>query len=132
MEDWTISTILLGYDGSEGANKAAHLAAALAGRHQARPIVMTAFPHGYDPKEESKHDVAAKELTDRLHEEGTKAEQDILEGAASECLLRAADAHKVDLIVVGRRGHGLTADLLLGSASEYVVRRAQAPVLVAH
>lgn len=132
MEDWSVKTILLGYDGSEGAERAAVLAAAMARRDQARLIVVTAFPHGYDPTDPGPHGLKAKELTDHLIAEGINAEQDILQASASESLLRAADAHKVDLIVVGRRGHGLTAGLFLGSTSEHVVRQAVVPVLVAH
>jgi nucleotide-binding universal stress UspA family protein len=132
MEDWTIKTILVGYDGSEGAERAVALAAALALRDHARLIVVTAFPHGYDPTDPGPHGLKAKELTDRLLADGIDAEQDILQASASESLLRAADAHKVDLIVVGRRGHGLTAGLFLGSTSEHVVRHAGVPVLVAH
>ena len=56
----------------------------------------------------------------------------MVDGQAGEVLLRLAAAQDADLIVIGRRGHGLVASLLLGSTSEYVVRRATVPVLVAH
>lgn len=132
MEEWIVKKILLGYDGSEGGERAAELAASMAHRNRARLIVVTAFPHGYDPADPGPRGIKAKELTDRLLAEGVDAEQDILQASAPESLLRAADTHNVDLIVVGRRGHGLAADLLLGSTSEHVVRRALVPVLVAH
>ena len=45
MESWEIKTILLGYDGSNGAKRAAELAATLARQNNARIVVMTAFPH---------------------------------------------------------------------------------------
>ena len=150
MEDWKIKTILLGYDGSAGAKKAADLAAALARQNGARIVVMTAFPHAsrllqlvkgptYMGKAEGEvgpESIAASETAEALVQQyqaaGLAAEADVLEGPASEAMLRAAEAHGADLIVLGRRGHGVTAGLLLGSTSEYVVRRAMAPVLVAH
>ena len=138
MKDWDIKTILLGYDGSEGADQAARLASAVARRNNARILVVTAFSGFGDPmgekaseKNSEAHDMA-QELVLELRAAGIEAESDVLEGHASEALLRAAEAHDADLIVVGRRGHGLTAGLLLGSTSEDVVRQAKVPVLVAH
>lgn len=138
MKDWDIKTILLGYDGSEGADQAARLASAVARHNNARILVCMAFPASANPmgekagkKSVEAHDMA-QELVLKLQTAGIEAEPDALEGQASEALLRAAEAHDADLIVVGRRGHGLTAGLLLGSTSEDVVRRAKVPVLVAH
>ena len=150
MESWEIKTILLGYDGSDGAKRAAELAATLAQQYKARIVVMTAFPHhsrlldlargrplvgkaeGEMSPEFSAAADTAQELIQQYEAAGIVAEGDILEGPASEAMLRAAEAHAADVIVVGRRGYGLTAELLLGSTSEFVVRRAKAPVLVAH
>ena len=139
MNDWDIKTILLGYDGSEGADQAARLASAVARHNNARILVVTAF-------HEVSHDVMgtrtssdiaeardmAQEMVLKLQTAGIEAEPDVLEGEASEALLRAAEAHDADLIVVGRRGHGRGVELLIGSTSEDVVRRAKVPVLVAH
>ena len=150
MENWEIKTILLGYDGSDGAKKAALLAASLARQNNARIVVMTAFPHGSRildvargrpfvgraegevSPESTAASNTAEDLVKQYEAAGILAEPDVLQGPASEAMLRAAEAHGADLIVVGGRGHGLTAELLLGSTSEFVVRRAKAPVLVAH
>ena len=138
MEDWDIKTIVLGYDGSEGADQAARLASAVARHNDARIVVCTAFPASANPMGEKAGEKSveahamAQELVLKLKTVGIKAEPDALEGHAPEALLRAAEANDADLIVVGRRGHGLTAGLLLGSTSEDVVRRAKVPVLVAH
>lgn len=150
MERWEIKTILLGYDGSEGAKRAAELAATLAQQNNARVVVMTAFPHHSRVREfvrgrpylgktdeEISFELAtasdtAHELVQEYEAAGIAAEADVLEGPASEAILRAAEAHEADLIVLGRRGLGVTAGLLLGATSEYVVRRAKTPVLVAH
>lgn len=132
MEGWNIGTILLGYDGSEGSERAAQLATALARVEQSRIIVLTAFPHGYNPIDPGKQGQSAQALTDRLMAEGIEAELDITHNNADESLMLAADARKVDLIVIGRRGRNRAASLLLGSTSEAVIRRATVPVLVAH
>jgi len=140
MTDWDIKTIVVGYDGSAGAERAAELAAALARNNKASIVVVTTFHVSLQADIEGQRvsravaeaDNTAEEIVRKLRAAGIAAEPDVLEGQAGEGLLRAADAHDADLVVVGRRGRGLTAELLLGSTSEYVVRRAKVPVLVAH
>jgi nucleotide-binding universal stress UspA family protein len=66
---------------------------------------------------------AAKELQPAIDCEG-KA----LEGQPAEVLLD--EGRDADLIVVGNRGHGGFASLLLGSVSHQVVQHAHCPVTV--
>lgn len=137
MDDWEIKTILLGYDGSKGADEAARLAGAIARRNNARIVVHTAF-HGVrrdvmgDKRGRRAHSAeeTAREMVLKLQAAGIKAESDVMEGDAGETLVLAITGHNADLVVVGRRGHGRLGGLLLGSTSEYVVRRAKVPVLV--
>jgi nucleotide-binding universal stress UspA family protein len=59
-----------------------------------------------------------------------RVERHVLEGHPAQVLLdRAADA---DLLVVGSRGHGGFAGMLLGSVSQHVVAHAPCPVVVVH
>lgn len=52
----------------------------------------------------------------------------VREGAAAAALLDAADG--ADLLVVGSRGHGGFAGMLLGSVSQHCTRHARCPVAI--
>jgi nucleotide-binding universal stress UspA family protein len=53
----------------------------------------------------------------------------VLEGEPYQELLAFADRKKVDLIVLGVRGHGLLERFLVGSTTDRVISRAECPVL---
>ena len=52
-------------------------------------------------------------------------------GDPAEEIIGAAQREEADLIVVGSRGHGRLAGLLLGSVAQKIVAHASCPVLVA-
>jgi len=52
------------------------------------------------------------------------------DGRAASVIKAAADANDADLVVVGRRGRGGVAELLLGSVSHELVLHSTRPVLV--
>jgi nucleotide-binding universal stress UspA family protein len=56
----------------------------------------------------------------------------LMDGHAVDTVLAVADEVEADLIVVGRRGLGRAAGILLGSVSTAIVHGAKAPVLVVH
>lgn len=51
------------------------------------------------------------------------------EGQPYARLLDYAERHKIDLIVLGVRGHGLIGTMLVGSTTDRIIRRASCPVL---
>ena len=59
-----------------------------------------------------------------------KVEIAAVEGKPAEEIIRFADLHKIDLIVIGTRGKRGLERLLLGSVAESVVRSAGCNVLV--
>jgi nucleotide-binding universal stress UspA family protein len=54
----------------------------------------------------------------------------IEDGRAASVINAAADANDADVVVVGRRGRGGVAELLLGSVSHELVLHSKRPVLV--
>lgn len=55
---------------------------------------------------------------------------DVMEGDAAEAIIEAARQNTSDLIVMGSRGLGRSAGLLVGSTSQKVVAHAPCPVLI--
>ena len=53
----------------------------------------------------------------------------LLVGKPYEEIVRYAEMNDIDLIALGIRGHGMVEDLLVGSTTDRVIRRAPCPVL---
>jgi nucleotide-binding universal stress UspA family protein len=133
--------IVLATDGSIHAREALKYARELAARDDATVIVVHAFGSvpGY-LGEPMKGDVMARhvnigrEIADRaaeeLREAGVEVETEVLAGPPAEALLRVAESHKADLIVMGTRGYGALTSLLLGSVSHRVLAHTHVPVMV--
>lgn len=87
-----------------------------------------AFPADYDPG------ANARQVLDEILATATAARPEIefraivTEGHPASALVRASKG--ADLLVVGSRGHGEFAGMLLGSVSEHCVTNAHCPVLV--
>jgi nucleotide-binding universal stress UspA family protein len=71
-----------------------------------------------------------EKATAGLAAEGVEIECRAVEGGAPEVLIAAAD--EADLLVVGSRGHGGFAGLLLGSVSQQCAHHARCPVVIVH
>jgi nucleotide-binding universal stress UspA family protein len=77
-------------------------------------------------------DEAEDNVTHIAEESGLAGAESVVEtGWPTDAILKAADEHHVDVIVVGSSSSGWFSRLLHGSVSEGVVRGADIPVLVA-
>src|SRR4051812_245702 len=140
-EEDPMERIVVGVDGSEGSQAALRWAIAEARRHGAALEVVHAwhvpFATGYtyvaapmvDP---APIEAAERQLLDRCVDAEDTAGLDITRllvcETASSALITAAKG--ADLLVVGTRGRGGFAGLLLGSVSQTVTHHAPCPVVV--
>ncbi|MBC7293709.1 MAG: universal stress protein, partial [Thermoleophilia bacterium] len=137
-----METVVVGVDGSAGSLAALEFAAKEAGLRNGRLRVVSAWeippavlagvvtgPGFYEGFREAAQTVAndaAKQAAN--YAPHVPCEIRVVEGQAADAIVRqAGDAA---LIVVGRRGHGGFAGLLLGSVSHQVVNHAPCPVVV--
>ena len=65
-----------------------------------------------------------------LTESDTKFVTDVLHGNAYEEILNYAEKNKIDLICIATHGHSNLENLLFGSTTEKVLRKAVCPVLI--
>jgi nucleotide-binding universal stress UspA family protein len=135
--------ILVAVDGSEASLKAARMAADIALRFGARMTLAYVIPRLLLPpdvygltladveREQRVHaDKLVAETLARLGEPGVQVETAVLSGSPAETLAEAAA--DVDLVVLGSRGRGAVARVLLGSVSDRLVHISPKPVLVVH
>ena len=131
MDDKVFHKILLGYDGSDDSEKAVALAVGLAQRYDAAIIVCHAFGHMPMTSKPSEVRRLVNPVVERLSKLGIATLVSIPDTVPAQGILDAADEHHADLIVMGSRGRGTFANLLLGSTAERVLRYAKVPVLIA-
>jgi nucleotide-binding universal stress UspA family protein len=86
------------------------------------------LPEGYNPAADAQAVVDTAIEAVRKAYPGLDVEGRVLEGHPAPALVDAS--RDADLLVVGSRGHGQFAGMLLGSVSEYCVGHAQCPVTV--
>jgi nucleotide-binding universal stress UspA family protein len=131
MGEKVFRKILLGYDGSEDSEKAADLAISLAQKYEAAVVVCHAFGHMPPTTKPSEVRRLVNPVVERLTKAGVTAHISMPDALPAQGILDAAEEHQVDLIIMGVRGRGTFANLLLGSTAERVLRYAKVPVLVA-
>lgn len=134
--------IVVGIDGSAGSRAALQFAADEASLRQTELRVVSAWrvptgiymPPTYmdldlDAFRQTTSDIAEREVVDVLGpERATTVGVVIHEGSPAEVLI--AESRRADLLVVGSRGHGGFAGLLLGSVSQHCVAHSHCPVVV--
>jgi nucleotide-binding universal stress UspA family protein len=138
--------ILVGVDGSPESLEAVAWTAELARRLGCEVIAATvlgfnpsaAIPSGVLPMDGDWVEAWRRDLrrdldgawTKSLRAAGVPATTLVEDGRPADVLDRLAREHAVDLIVVGNRGHGAVAGMLLGSVSHTLAINASCPVVV--
>jgi nucleotide-binding universal stress UspA family protein len=135
-----IGKVLLGYDGSASAGHALEFAVLLAQHFDAElHVVAVARPPDIGDDVETRavlensrrhYEKLLEPLRGRLAAERLKVEYSIVVGHPAEQLVRYAEAHGIDHIVVGRRGHTVFERFLLGSVARQVMAYAHCAVTV--
>ena len=136
-----MKTIVLGYDESPEAGRAAQRTAEMAKALDARVIVTSVAPilmpaargvGPYDPTDPpERHEALARSAADVLSEHGVDAEWVTPMGDPGDAIVKVADTHEADLIVLGMTDHPHLARLL-GSVSDDVAHHAHCDVLLVH
>jgi nucleotide-binding universal stress UspA family protein len=88
------------------------------------------LPTGFDPLEPARDVLDDAQRLVAAQYPDLVVETHIEEGPAARSLVRTAHALGASLLVVGARGHGEVAGLLMGSVSENVATHAKCPVVV--
>ena len=134
--------IVVGVDGSEPSEHALAWAIEEARLRDARVQVVTAWflapmiygasnllpPTVSDRAVESDAEEIARAAAGKVRDAGLEAESTVHAGHASDVLVGQSDG--ADLLVVGSRGHGGFAGLLLGSVSAQCAQHARCPVVI--
>lgn len=135
-----IRKILLGYDGSASSDRAYEFAADLSKRFGAElHVLAVARPPEFGDDVETRasiehsrrhYDRALAALKGRAASEGMTAQFALAVGHPAEQLVRYAEQHGIDHIVVGHRGHTRFDRWLIGSVARQVIAYAHCAVTV--
>jgi nucleotide-binding universal stress UspA family protein len=143
----SIDRVLVAVDGSEGGEVAAAHAATLCAATGAECMVVRVVVPSDRVIASRIPDTAAMvrekldadtheseryltELPGRINLPGSTRTEVITATDTAAAIIRAAEADRSELVVVGTRGHGSTARLILGSVADKVIRGSHVPVLI--
>ncbi len=134
--------IMVGYDGSNQADKAVEVALSLAQSVDCKVLI---FAVARPPEPATMVEVDAmlddarehyeenfKKLLKCAEELDVELETAIAVGHPVQQIVHRAEADHIDLIVLGRRGRSRFERMLVGSTAEKVLRYAHCPVMVVH
>jgi nucleotide-binding universal stress UspA family protein len=143
MGSWR--TIVVGVDGSPSSRKALTWAAAEAADHGADLTVINVWEHTLlppagsvsvsehyvpDPSQRTAEDLLQVIKEELGEEPPVLVQPQVKQGRPAKVLIE--ESAGADLLVVGERGHGGFAGLVLGSVSQHVAAYAKCPVTVVH
>jgi nucleotide-binding universal stress UspA family protein len=149
-----MKTIVVGYDGSDGADRALGRAAEVARAFSAKLVVVSVAelpayvpPYAAGPEtgltampldEPVLPDLRPEEVVGGVLDqakqrlEGVDADYEARSGPADDALIQVAEERRADLIVVGTREPGFLSRLFEGSVSRDLAKRAHCDVLIVH
>ncbi len=137
--------ILVATDGSKHALRAVKYAAELIGHLRQASSVTLVSVHDDTGLRHAKAFVGSQEVADYLRElsdkelkparklldlGGVKHDAEIRTGHVAQEIVDCANTGKYDLIVLGAKGRGAFADLLMGSVAQRVLATARQPVVL--
>jgi nucleotide-binding universal stress UspA family protein len=140
MAEESVSAVVVGVDGSEGSRAALRWAAdyAAAVSVPVELLITWHYPVGFGTVPMVGLDADFEEMADKVVSEmaaeaeashpGVAFTTKVVAGPAAQALIREADGAR--LLVVGSRGHGAFAGMLIGSVSVHCVHHAPCPVVV--
>lgn len=135
----TEGPIVVGVDGSDDARRALEWAAAAAKRSSSDVVLVHGFgPYGAelppqalaDDKEHGEHLVA--EYRDLLEQQGVAHRSVVRVNDARSLLEKVGEEEHARMVVVGARGTGKIAAMLLGSVASYLVLNLKRPTIIVH
>lgn len=140
-----MKTLLVCVDFSETTDVVINTAVAVASAFKSKVFLLhVAAPDPdfvtYEPGPQSERDSVAEHLREdhrrlqaleaRLTGEGLDATAMLVQGATAGKILEEVGRVHADWVVMGSHGHGAVYELLVGSVTDAVVRKAVCPVLV--
>ena len=141
MSTW--KTIVVGVDGSKSSRKALNWAAAEAADHGADLVVLNVWEHTLlppagnvsvseryvpEPSQRTNEDLLQVIKEELGEQPPILVNAHVKQGRPAKVLIE--ESATADLLVVGKRGHGGFAGLVLGSVSQHVAAYAKCPVTV--
>jgi nucleotide-binding universal stress UspA family protein len=141
MEPRKIERVVVGLDGSDHSNAALGWAIAMAKGMDAEVIAVYALdipiylaPYGippqYDPEWRQAMEGEFKKWCAPLEQAGVAFRAFLRDGRPATILAEVAAAEGAGVVVVGRRGRGGVAELVLGSVSHELALHSKVPVLL--
>jgi len=138
------SKIVVGVDGSAHSARAVSWCATYAPALGAEvvvvhvinvPIPLAMGPYytypGLTPEQRDEvRDVAARDWCKQLADAGVRFRIVVIEGNPAGAIMQTASSEQADLVVVGRRGRGGFAELLLGSTSHQLSHHLDRPLVL--
>lgn len=133
--------ILLAYDGSDNAFRAAEKIAYIAEKIEGSTITIVYVVDGATSKEDVLHYSSKEQINkkrkqllsrvgDYFEKKGIAYKYEILYGEAPKKIVEFANSRDFDLVVVGSRGLNGLQEMVLGSVSHKVAKRVKAPVMI--